>query len=58
MILAPVRVNTVLQTELTHIWCKSHLPTVAPQFDGIVRDIRALVRWEVRYNFALTEQLA
>lgn len=27
------------------------------QYDGFVKDIKALVKWEVRYNFALMEQL-
>lgn len=27
------------------------------QYDGLVRDIQALVVWEVKYNFALMEQL-
>lgn len=28
------------------------------EYEGIVKDIKALVRWEVRYNFALMEQLS
>ena len=27
------------------------------QYDGLVTDIQALVVWEVKYNFALMEQL-
>lgn len=27
------------------------------EYEGLVKDIKALVRWEVRYNFALMEQL-
>jgi hypothetical protein len=27
------------------------------QYEGYVKDIMALVIWEVRYNFALMEQL-
>ena len=30
---------------------------VPPQYDAMVKDIQALVVWEVRYNFALMEQL-
>lgn len=28
------------------------------EYEGYVKDIKALVRWEVRYNFALMEQLS
>ena len=28
------------------------------EYEGIVKDVKTLVRWEVRYNFALMEQLS
>ena len=28
------------------------------KYEGIVKDVKTVVRWEVRYNFALMEQLS